>query len=152
MSSVTHETVLGSTQTRNLFLDDLMELREFLSQRQQELNSETTNILLAGQVSIWSDSSLLSPSLPFMDSWCQIARVVPLCMATIAGFPAHFYCMHTHRTTFAMKQATRMDGSLWMSACSSSLEFSTTDKQTFKQLLLVTWYCLPYSLEAALMA
>ena len=120
-----------------------MELREFLSQRQQELNSETTNILLAGQVSIWSDSSLLSPSLPFMDSWCQIARVVPLCMATIAGFPAHFYCMHTHRTTFAMKQATRMDGSLWMSACSSSLEFSTTDKQTFKQLLLVTWYCLP---------
>lgn len=152
MTSATHETVLGSTQTRNLFLDDLMELREFLSQRQQELNSETTNILLAGQVSIWSHSSLLSPSLPLMNSWCQIARVLSLCMATIAGFPAHFHCMHTHRTTFAMKQATRMDGSLWMSACRSSLEFSRTDKQTFKQLLLVTWDFLPYSLEAALMA
>lgn len=152
MTSATHETVLGSTQTRNLFLDDLMELREFLSQRQQELNSETTNILLAGQVSIWSHSSLLSPSLPLMDSWYQIARVVSLCMATIAGLPAHFHCMHTHRTTFAMKQTTRMDGSLWMSACRSSLEFSRTDKQTFKQLLLVTWDFLPYSLEAALMA
>ena len=52
-----YETILGATQTRNLFLDDLMELREFLAQRQQELSKETTNILLAGQVGV-----TLSPS------------------------------------------------------------------------------------------
>ena len=54
-----YETVLGATQTRNLFLDDLMELKEFLAQRQQELTMETTNILLAGQVRLTSspDSS-----------------------------------------------------------------------------------------------
>ena len=51
-----YETVLGATQTRNLFLDDLMELREFLAQRQQELTMETTNILLAGQVGVASSA------------------------------------------------------------------------------------------------
>ena len=101
-----------------------MELREFLSQRQQELNSETTNILLAGQVSIWSDSSLLSPSLPLMDSWCQIARVVSLCMATIAGFPAHYNCwfsstflLHAHPQNHFCYETGNQNGWFIMDVC-----------------------------------
>ena len=58
-ATVDYETVLGATQTRNLFLDDLMELREFLAQRQQELTMETTNILLAGQVRLTSSPDSL---------------------------------------------------------------------------------------------
>ena len=44
------QTLLESTHTRNLFLDDLLELREFLNQRLQELTSENQSMLAFGQV------------------------------------------------------------------------------------------------------
>ena len=43
------DSLLSSTKTRNLFLDDLMELKEFLSQRIRELSTETSGVLM-GQV------------------------------------------------------------------------------------------------------
>lgn len=48
------ETVLGSTHTRNLFLDDLMELKEFLAQRISELSKESSSMLVYGQVRMYS--------------------------------------------------------------------------------------------------
>lgn len=44
------QTLLESTHTRNLFLDDLLELKEFLNQRLQELTSENPSMLIFGQV------------------------------------------------------------------------------------------------------
>ena len=44
------QTLLDSTHTRNLFLDDLMELKEFLGQRIHELSTESSSMLVYGQV------------------------------------------------------------------------------------------------------
>ena len=44
------ETLLDSTQTRNMFLDDIMELKEFLGQRINELSQESSSMLVFGQV------------------------------------------------------------------------------------------------------
>ena len=44
------ETLLGSSHTRNLFLDDVMELKEFLAQRIHELSTESSSMLDYGQV------------------------------------------------------------------------------------------------------
>ena len=46
------ETLLGNTHTRNLFFNDVMELKEFLAQRIHELSTESSSMLAYGQVYI----------------------------------------------------------------------------------------------------
>ena len=46
-----HESLLECPRTRNLLLDDLLELKEFLGQRLRELSSESSSMLLVEQVS-----------------------------------------------------------------------------------------------------
>ena len=45
------DTLLSNTSTRNLFLDDVIELKEFLSWRIQELSKDAESDVLLGQVS-----------------------------------------------------------------------------------------------------
>ena len=45
-----HQSILENVQTRSQFVDDLLELQEFLSQRLREMSSESSGMLFLDQV------------------------------------------------------------------------------------------------------
>lgn len=60
------DTLLGATETRAFFINDLLEMKEFLTQRLHELSHETTSSLAIGQVPTHTlpDSPYLHIQLP----------------------------------------------------------------------------------------